>query len=92
MGRVKDMVIDAHNAGYGDATVDELFEVLFAKDKWDEEVPVLKSALRTAVVREASVGTCHASPSKWKGVPTILKSIDRVEEGDYDLIPHKETP
>jgi hypothetical protein len=66
MSYMKDAAIDAHN--YDTMSVHELVQLLVDIDSQAmrkvaiEEVPAIESALRSAVIREASVGTltCHA--------------------------------
>ena len=80
MARVKDAVIDAHNAGYEKMTVHELVGYLvYAPDNlnihvtcmhdYSKDHDIIESALRKAVIREASVGTIYVARDYDDGCP-----------------------
>lgn len=52
------------------------------------ELPEIESALRKAVIREASVGVITFDSA----IPEPIYEMSLDLDGDYDLIPHKETP
>ena len=102
MSRVKDMVIDAHNAEYDTMFSDELIKeyarVSYREgcdEKWQKRLYVILAALRKAVIREASVGTVELGDCEYDADYLLRDKDGKIDmmgyRGVYDLIPHKET-
>jgi hypothetical protein len=93
---MKDAVIDAHNKYDGMSVHNLLGVAVCTPFLSDEEIVGLESALRSAVIREASVGTVSITTEPTDDYPCIdtLTLKDNRKHGwmEYDLIPHKETP